>query len=150
METLPMRCRKPCNSELMSQEGLESRGFVSNGNSSDLPSHDDLPETSEFQTDFSWCNKEGENTVHSPSTYFFLLQVGLDPDEHVHLTRLNQDCPWFHGHRHAALCAAGIELWQRWSLLRRRSEFRLPVDAFGRLCRVYHWTDVHGLFERFQ
>ena len=36
--------RRPCKSELLSQEEVESRRFVWNGNSSDLCSHDELPE----------------------------------------------------------------------------------------------------------
>lgn len=52
---------KPYKSELLSQEEVESRGFVWNGNSSTLSSHDALPEVGEYPADFTWCNKDGVN-----------------------------------------------------------------------------------------
>ena len=52
---------KQYKSELLSQEEVESRSFVWNGNSSELSSHDVLQEISKYPADFSWCNKDGEN-----------------------------------------------------------------------------------------
>ena len=55
---------KPYKSELLSQEEVESRGFVWNGNSSDLSSHDELPEASKYLADFSWRHKADVGITH--------------------------------------------------------------------------------------
>jgi len=47
-------------SELLSQEEVESRGFIYRGNSSSKSSHDALP-AAELPEDFTWCNKDGAN-----------------------------------------------------------------------------------------
>ena len=60
-------------SELLSQEEVDSRGFVLHGNFSDLSSHDDLPENSEFYADFSLCNKEGVNYCSQSVNMHILL-----------------------------------------------------------------------------
>ena len=64
---------KKYKSELLSPEEVESGRFVWYRNSSELSSHDVLPETFKYPADFSWCNKDSENYC-TPSVNQYIPQ----------------------------------------------------------------------------
>merc|ERR1712227_710232 len=134
-----------------SQEEVESRGFVWNGNSSTLSSHDALPEVGDYPADFTWCNKDGVNYC-TQSVNQHIPQYCGSCWAQASMSALSDRIKMARG-------AKGIDIqlsvqhvlnWQRWLLLRWRSGCSLPMGVFGRRCRVHHWTAVHGLFERLE
>ena len=146
---------EPYESELLSQEEVESRGFAWNGDSSDLSSHDDLPETSEFPAEFLLVHqgrRELLHTVRQPA--YSSLRVVLSPGEHVRLVRLNHDRPWCqgtHGQCSAAVLVAIITSARAvWKLMRTRPCFSGLNDCTVQPGVREQRSQLHRLFRERQ